>query len=1246
MKSLKRILTAALLLLGVVFLAITSLYLLVDDATLVAKLIEQLESSSEIRVLHRGDAHITRTLTPTLTVNDLVITDTGRHYRVETGSLKVQVSLPRLLLGQLDLPQLLIGDTRIEIKEDKSPTKPAAAPKRKPDPKFSPLPLKPVLHDVRISKVEIIHNGEPLLLPGSQVRKFTLELNPDNILKISGQVGLADQNIDVKAVLKDIDGYSGGQPLDFSVVVHSTLLSLSLKGHIDFEHSDPIIEAVARGWTPYGEKSVAGIQGIEIPGTLTLDAQLKGTFARLAMEEITATWHGPDQSGLELKGSMANVIGLEGVQLNLTGKIANPAWLTPLLPESLGAIKSARVAARLSGDYPKLAVEDLDFQGKTEHDLDLSLSGKLALALSSTGLEPANIQVELVFAAPRTRAARFLLFDEIPEFGAITGRCDVRSKVGDPSLYNVAVQIKDAKGIQANLRGRIDKFPLADRPNTGYELDVSMRATEAAVMVDRVGLQMPALGPLDLDFRIEGSTQALQLNKIKLAAGKRDGIQLGVQGKLWFGDWDQADPFKTIDLKLKAQSHTTHALSAFIGEELPELGPLSGGARLHTVSGRHRLDQFHIRASKTAPLTVAVSGSAGQVTLLPELHIRQIKLDAEADTDDTQKLNKVFGLKEEIPPIGPLKGQARIEGDDQNFVVNDISVEAGQEDLLLVNLKGKLGKFSAANQWEPQDTSLSLRASSSSSRALAGKLGYRLPELGPLAAQANIHGKNKKLSIDSAQLQLGENDNPVVKATGYINDLQAMKGIKLDAQLHLDGGSFAEFADFDKLPELGAVTGQVKISDSDGTFGLDSLQVETGKPELLSLNVNASFDNFKDPSTLLLKSSLTARDLQLIGAILDRQWPAIGPVQLDTEIKRAGKSNVLNSTLTASETEVQTRLKALFKTTPMRIRGTVRARKMLVWDLLANDNEEEKKKPSSKEPVFSREPIDFDWMKKFDVDIAIEIESFAQESFLADSAQFHLVLKPGVLSIGPARFVYAKGKLDMDLQLDVRDHPRLTFKAFGQDLDARQALDVQKYKEKLGAEMNIDVSFSTSGVSPHELAANTQGSIYITAQNGKLPAALTDLFFLDLVGWSWHKAIKKRYYAINCGVADYSIEEGVISTKVIILEGEHLAITGGGTIDLGGEQVNYFLLPKKKTSFIQKADPVKIEGPLNDPKIKTVHWKGVAITAAEVGGILIEPYIFIPLTAADYLAGKVKSNDAESHCLKYQKTHKMENKPQ
>jgi hypothetical protein len=482
-----------------------------------------------------------------------------------------------------------------------------------------------------------------------------------------------------------------------------------------------------------------------------------------------------------------------------------------------------------------------------------------------------------------------------------------------------------------------------------------------------------------------------------------------------------------------------------------------------------------------------------------------------------------------------------------------------------------------------------------------------------------------------------------------------MKGVKVDAQLHLDGSRFAAFADFQKLPELGAVTGQLAISDSDGTLGIESFQVETGKPELLSLKVDGRFDDFKDPSTLLLNSSLSARDLQLIGAIFDRKWRAIGPVQLDTEIKRTGKGSDWTATLTAGKTEVQAKLNTLFRATPKQISGTITARKLFLWDLVEKDSEGEKKKSSKKEPVFSREPIDFDWLKKVDVDIALEVESFAQESFLAESAQFHVGLKSGLLSISPARLVYPKGKLNMDLQLDARDHPRLTFKALGENLDPWRTLNIQQEKERFAARLDVDVSVSTSGLSPHELAANSEGRIYITMQNGKLPAPLVDLIFWDIAGWAWKKATNVSYYDFSCGVADYSIEKGVISTEGFILDAEHITTTGVGTIDLGGEKIEYVLLPKKKTLFIKKASPVKIKGPLNDPKVKTLSWRSAGITAGKIGGIIIAPFIFIPLTAADYMAGltaadymagKVKIKDGESACLEYQKTHKMEKEPQ
>ncbi|MEE8620932.1 MAG: AsmA family protein, partial [Syntrophobacteria bacterium] len=364
------------------------------------------------------------------------------------------------------------------------------------------------------------------------------------------------------------------------------------------------------------------------------------------------------------------------------------------------------------------------------------------------------------------------------------------------------------------------------------------------------------------------------------------------------------------------------------------------------------------------------------------------------------------------------------------------------------------------------------------------------------------------------------------------------------------------------------------------------------------------------------------------------------------EIKRTGKGSDWTSTLTAGKTEVQAKLNTLFRATPKQISGTITARKLFLWDLVEKDSEGKKKKTSKKEPIFSREPIDFDWLKKVDLDIAIEVESFAQESLLADSGRFHVGLQSGLLSISPAHLVYPKGKLDIDLELDVRDHPRLTFKALGENLDPWRTLNIQQEKNRFAARLDIDVSLSTSGLSPHELAANSEGSIYITMQNGQISSALIKLVFADIVGWAWQKTKGEKYNDIDCGVADYSIEQGVISTKGFILDTKTVTITGTGTIDLGREKIEYVLLPKKKSLRIYKADPVKIKGSLNNPKVKGIPWKSAATTVGKIGGVIIAPYIFIPLIGADYAAGRVHSNDEESPCLEYQKTHKMEKRPQ
>ena len=99
-----------------------------------------------------------------------------------------------------------------------------------------------------------------------------------------------------------------------------------------------------------------------------------------------------------------------------------------------------------------------------------------------------------------------------------------------------------------------------------------------------------------------------------------------------------------------------------------------------------------------------------------------------------------------------------------------------------------------------------------------------------------------------------------------------------------------------------------------------------------------------------------------------------------------------------------------------------------------------KEKDSAKErvssgPVFSHEPISFEWMKKVDLDLDVNIKSFDPELSHAESARASIAMSSGQLWVKPVSIKYPVGQLTVELRLDARSVPQIHLTAFGNDLD-------------------------------------------------------------------------------------------------------------------------------------------------------------------------------------------------------------------
>lgn len=1252
----KRILIAAMACIGVVLMIAVGTFLLIDDVTLVSYLVKRLESVSETQISYREDTRVSRTLTPELSINELVIVDVDAAYRLETDSLKVKISLPELMIGRLDISHILLGNTAIHVRNSGGETSTQSPADKPAAVDFSARKLSPKLHDLQVSELSVSIEGKKLKLPSGQISELSMQLQPDNDIPVlSAQVEVEDKKFHITATLPDVYQAYKKQQLPFSLEVKGIAADSSVIGLVDFSQPDTLIQAEIYAHASDLTKIPTSIEALEIPGELTVRAKLDGPISKLPVTDLAASWLGPGKSSLNMNGSIEQVIGLEDVDLKLSGQLEQADWLSPILPESMSALTGAELAAQISSKQSLLNIHGFNLKVMTAEQLELSLAGQFDIANLLSAPETQNMDLKLAFSAPTTRAARALIFEDIPEFGAISASADIRATTGDPSYENIRIQTKDKAGIQVNLTGRIAHFPLSpDRPNKGYALDVRMQATKTSVMAERTGLDFPLDGPLALNYKFEGDTQALQLNQIDLLAGGTDGTHIKANGSIAFGKWDQKDPLDSVDLLLDVQARDTGLVSAMTTQELPPTA-YRAKARLHTVAGKHRLDDLRLTTPAGEPVDISETGHVESVIFMPEFSAQGIHIKHSARTDDIASINRLFKLDRKIPSIGPFEWRATFTGTDKKLLIDDYELNIGQEDILLIEAKGRLGYISAGKKWQLEDTDIDINARSTNSQAMASAFGWPIPQLGPFSAQARLNDEDKTLGIDAIRILVGSADNPVLKSTGSFGELYPARKVRIETLLDLEEQNFSVFSDKRKFPELGPMTGKMIISDTSGSLGIDSLQVKSSREDILSLNIDGSFEDFKKPDTLELNCRLKTQDVNPFAALFDLEWPGEGSVQMDMQIKQADKGLMLDADWVSGKAKMDMLLHGDFTSSPPTITGKITADNFFLPDpaqkqreIIAENRAEKQisnaQIATKQEPVFSREPMDLGWMHKANLDLDIDIKSFDREHSEAVSGRFKIDLNSSHLSVKPATLVYPKGQAVLDLQFDGKPgRPHFSFTFSGDNLDPWRGLKVDKYEinsdfDTEGAELDIDIWLAASGKNQHEMVSNAAGDIYITMKHGKISQSKLNLLFVDLVGWVSNQG-KQRYTDVNCGIADYKIRRGIMSTNGFFMDTKAITIAGEGTIDLGSERIDYILIPKKKSRIIAKAEPVTIKGPLNDPAIQAIPLKSAALT---FGTLIFAPYVFAGMVATGYVTQKLSEGDADtSVCDQYEKSQKV-----
>jgi uncharacterized protein involved in outer membrane biogenesis len=252
---------------------------------------------------------------------------------------------------------------------------------------------------------------------------------------------------------------------------------------------------------------------------------------------------------------------------------------------------------------------------------------------------------------------------------------------------------------------------------------------------------------------------------------------------------------------------------------------------------------------------------------------------------------------------------------------------------------------------------------------------------------------------------------------------------------------------------------------------------------------------------------------------------------------------------------------------------------------------------------------------------------------LLRDVELDLDLSDGVLRLNPLRFGFTAGEVTLVAAIDSKVDPVHT------DLDLKlSAIELQNVLDAAGLEGTAEGTMvgravlATDGETLRSAMATARGHASLIMERGHIDGstlALLDAGFLEALALVLSDGAPEPI-TINCGAAGFHVENGLMTTTIVVVDTEETLITGEGKFDLGSETLMLRMQGRpKEAGFGHTRVAVVISGPFTAPSaavdasevmLRGALALGIGLLAAPIAAIV--PFIDLGL-------------GSESNCLKH-----------
>lgn len=470
---------------------------------------------------------------------------------------------------------------------------------------------------------------------------------------------------------------------------------------------------------------------------------------------------------------------------------------------------------------------------------------------------------------------------EFPGLGHLKFESDITGNAETPRASNIVAVISGGSHVELSAKGSITDLT----SGKGTDIEIFGSITNNDVIKMLLPDILSDFNRLELEGNLRDRQGDYVLEEITASGSNDQGLALITKGLLNFGKPAKNPLIKAVDLKLQLSSQTTQAAKRFLIDLLPEMGQVSGNARLSGPVDKLSLEDIAVSTVESGPLQMKAQGRIGWIPIEDGVPISDLELVLSVQAEQMRALGSAFDIP--LPELGPVSLYSRILYTDDQLQFNEVDVHTSTGQGLIIELSGKVDMSLKKTQKPQGDVDLHLVIAAPNMEAAAPLLGTRiLSGMGPVQGKAQITGTPEVISLENIAVTVGQPTSAHIKLQGRAGKIPLgsdlpISDVEVLGSIHAqETSAFAALAGI-SIPDLGPLKGTWRFVDRKGGFGVDDMEIHIGNKEAFLLKAAGKIDSVMRRG----KVSINGIDVDLIAAASDT---AVVPILKDLSLPDLG----------------------------------------------------------------------------------------------------------------------------------------------------------------------------------------------------------------------------------------------------------------------------------------------------------------------------------------------------------------------